>query len=96
VDRAYLESRTEHQQQHTALRAFVLETTNIVRKYAGVLDVPLSSLSRVAFFAFEPLRVYRAMQAHASQLVWFRKLFIVFSRYTCVNTFQALSVGGNR
>ena len=26
--------------------------------------------------------VYQAMRAHASQLVWFRYLFIAFSRYT--------------
>lgn len=31
-------------------------------------------------------RSYAAMQAHASQFVWFRRLFVIFSRYTFLNT----------
>ncbi len=33
---------------------------------------------------------HRAMQAHASQYVWFRRLFVVFSRYTVVNSFTRM------
>lgn len=32
----------------------------------------------------------KAMQAHTSQYVWFRRLYTVFSRYLVVNTFQRL------
>ena len=32
------------------------------------------------------------MRAHWSQYVWFRKLFIVFSRYVYVNTYQWIEV----
>jgi hypothetical protein len=32
--------------------------------------------------------VNRAMRAHASQFVWFRRLFVTFSRYVFVNTLR--------
>jgi N-acetylglucosaminylphosphatidylinositol deacetylase len=38
------------------------------------------------FVSLNPLQSYRAMQAHASQFVWYRKLFVVFSRYSFFNT----------
>lgn len=31
------------------------------------------------------------MIAHKSQYVWFRKLYMIFSRYTFINTFQEMS-----
>lgn len=33
----------------------------------------------------------KAMQAHDSQYIWFRKLYMKFSRYTRVNTFTTIS-----
>lgn len=33
-----------------------------------------------------PVLTYQAMMAHASQFVWYRRLFVIFSRYTYVNT----------
>ncbi|KFM75685.1 hypothetical protein X975_23223, partial [Stegodyphus mimosarum] len=30
------------------------------------------------------------MKAHQSQYVWFRKLYILFSRYLYVNTFEEM------
>jgi len=41
-----------------------------------------------------PGLTYRAMLAHASQFVWYRRLFIVFSRYTYVNTLRELREAG--
>ena len=44
-----------------------------------------------------PLRAmqasYTAMQAHQSQFVWFRRLFVVFSRYTFINTLVRIPGG---
>ena len=34
----------------------------------------------------DPGAAQRALHAHASQAVWFRRLFVVFSRYAYVNT----------
>lgn len=34
------------------------------------------------------LPLQKAMAAHESQYVWFRKLYMIFSRYTFINTLQ--------
>ena len=72
-----------------------------MRKYLGLLDLPLSLASLGAgeggggesvgasarlFVSLEPGLNYRAMQAHFSQFVWYRRLFVLFSRYTFINT----------
>lgn len=36
--------------------------------------------------------VQTAMQQHKSQLMWFRKLYIVFSRYMLINSLSELSL----
>lgn len=73
------------------LRGFKLETTNLVRKYAGPLDVVWSSLTAQGEMFVAPgwlafWSAHRAMQAHHSQYVWFRRLSVPFSRYSYVNT----------
>lgn len=35
----------------------------------------------------------RMMLAHSSQYVWFRKLYLLFSRYTMVNTLVKIGEG---
>lgn len=83
-------------------RVWLLETTSLVRKYLGLVDVPLSFLllpaaakddARVALNV-RPWSAYSAMLAHASQFVWYRRLFILFSRYTYVNTLVLMHAGG--
>lgn len=32
------------------------------------------------------------MKAHESQYVWFRKLYMMFSRYTLINTLQEVNM----
>jgi len=66
---------------------YVLESTHLCRKYTGVLDV-LTSLVQdgsQCFCSLTPWINYAAMQAHFSQFVWYRRLFVLFSRYTYVN-----------
>ena len=36
----------------------------------------------------EMLQAQRAMRQHESQYVWFRRLYVVFSRYMAFNTFR--------
>ena len=60
--------------------------SGVVRKYMGLFDVPLSVLSERCYATVEPALNYRAMQAHFSQWVWYRRLFVLFSRYTFLNT----------
>ena len=79
------------------VRAWALESTSIFRKYVGLLDTAFSFwLSRQQqderqfVFVFRPLWNYNAMALHQSQFVWYRRLFVVFSRYTFINTFRPL------
>lgn len=32
------------------------------------------------------------MEQHESQLVWFRRLYLLFSRYTIINTLQQMDI----
>lgn len=41
----------------------------------------------------EPTLNWRAMRTHASQFVWYRRLFVVFSCYTYVNCLEILTAG---
>lgn len=72
---------------------FTLETTNIIRKYSSLLDIPFSSIFCMTSFVCLPsevVKTWQAMAMHQSQMVWFRKLYIVFSRYIYVNTLKEL------
>jgi N-acetylglucosaminylphosphatidylinositol deacetylase len=76
--------------KNLGIKGFSLESTNILRKYIGVLDIPISWVTQSdgeMYVSFDMMLSYQAMQAHYSQFVWFRKLFIFFSRYSFCNTF---------
>lgn len=66
-----------------------LESTNIFRKFTGVLDLFFSHFtSTVLMYNLNVFTIFKAMWCHKSQFVWYRALFILFSRYTYVNTFS--------
>ena len=69
-----------------------LVTTNTVRKFAGVCDAFASFFlePNAMLAASNPLALMRAMTMHASQFVWYRRLFVVFSRYSYTNTLKCL------
>ncbi|XP_043910456.1 N-acetylglucosaminyl-phosphatidylinositol de-N-acetylase [Protopterus annectens] len=71
-----------------------LETINILRKYISFFDLPLSWLhSEEIFFALtlkEYIKVKNAMKCHKSQLLWFRHLYLLFSRYMFINTLHLM------
>ncbi|XP_071431057.1 N-acetylglucosaminyl-phosphatidylinositol de-N-acetylase [Pithys albifrons albifrons] len=72
----------------------VLESVSLVRKYISFLDVPLSCLlpTDVLFILSEEEteQAKRAMRCHRSQLLWFRHLYVLFSRYMVVNSLRLL------
>nr|GFA65259.1 probable N-acetylglucosaminyl-phosphatidylinositol de-N-acetylase isoform X1 [Tanacetum cinerariifolium] len=76
------------------IEAWELVSTNIIRKYSGLVDIWLSLWSAQSSLNGQmqcllnehPRRSYAAMSQHLSQWVWFRKLFVSFSSYTYVNT----------
>ncbi|NWU92874.1 PIGL acetylase, partial [Upupa epops] len=75
-------------------RVFVLESVNLLRKYLSVLDVPISCLlPGDALFILteeETEQAKRAMRCHRSQLLWFRHLYLLFSRYMVINSLRML------
>uniref|UniRef100_A0A8B9VV12 N-acetylglucosaminylphosphatidylinositol deacetylase n=1 Tax=Anas zonorhyncha TaxID=75864 RepID=A0A8B9VV12_9AVES len=75
-------------------RVLVLESVNLFRKYLWFLDVPLSCLlPSDALFVLteeETEQAKRAMRCHRSQLLWFRHLYMLFSRYMVINSLHLL------
>ena len=64
-------------------RVYTLRSVNLVRKYSSMLDVPMSFLlAPNAYTAnfYDWFRLHKAMASHRSQYVWFRKLYMAFSR----------------
>lgn len=43
------------------------------------------------YVTLKPWVSYYAMKAHYSQFVWYRKLFVVFSRYTFLNHLRVMN-----
>ncbi|KHJ80889.1 N-acetylglucosaminyl-phosphatidylinositol de-N-acetylase family protein [Oesophagostomum dentatum] len=65
------------------VQIFVLDSVPLIRKYLGIFDAPLS-VARSPFHYFARGRdiaaAWRAMCKHRSQFVWFRFLYMIFSR----------------
>merc|ERR1712096_179570 len=67
---------------------YCLTTVNLLRKYSSVLDVPMSFLLCPLVFLSslsDRVSIQRAMMSHHSQYTWYRKLYMMFSRYTLIN-----------
>jgi len=82
-------------EKNTNINIFTLDSVGLVRKYIGVLDFIVSLHKNednlVTIFTPNPLSTWRAMKSHQTQFVWYRKLFVVFSRYNYVNTLSKLN-----
>ncbi|XP_071697995.1 uncharacterized protein [Rutidosis leptorrhynchoides] len=79
------------------IEAWELISINLIRKYSGPIDIWLSlwysSENRSpditeCLLNDHPRKTYAAMSEHSSQWVWFRKLFVLSSSYTYVNTLR--------
>ena len=69
-----------------------LHTTSYLRQFMGAFDIPLSIISsEYAIVNFNVALVLKGMAAHKSQNVWYRVLFVLFCRYTYVNTFRCIN-----
>ncbi|XKL64852.1 hypothetical protein PGB90_004938 [Kerria lacca] len=72
---------------------YCLDSVNKFRKYSFILDFLFSICFSSNWFILPPSRCYlvkKAMKAHRTQYVWFRKLYIWISRYAYINTFSLL------
>ncbi|XP_043818294.1 N-acetylglucosaminyl-phosphatidylinositol de-N-acetylase [Dromiciops gliroides] len=71
-----------------------LESVNVLRKYLSILDLPFTWLQpRDILFVLTPKEAEQAKKAmfcHKSQLLWFRHLYILFSRYMVINSLNFL------
>ncbi|VIO96326.1 Uncharacterized protein BM_BM6741 [Brugia malayi] len=75
------------------VQIFVLESVSFWRKYVILLDALISSFHSTFLYISSPLlyiTAWRAMWAHRSQLVWFRCLYMLFSRYVLINTLKRI------
>ncbi|KAM4726034.1 N-acetylglucosaminyl-phosphatidylinositol de-N-acetylase [Anableps anableps] len=74
-----------------------LETVGLLRKYISFLDLPFSWLLPLQLRCVVGSKGYKqakaAMLCHRTQLLWFRYLYITFSRYMFANTFQIIPQG---
>ncbi|XP_030078070.1 N-acetylglucosaminyl-phosphatidylinositol de-N-acetylase [Microcaecilia unicolor] len=72
-----------------------LKSVNIFRKYISLLDLPFSWFQSHDVVFVLSLEEYRqaknAMKCHCSQLLWFRHLYLLFSRYMWINSLNFLS-----
>ncbi|XP_054857266.1 N-acetylglucosaminyl-phosphatidylinositol de-N-acetylase [Eublepharis macularius] len=75
-------------------QVLTLETVSLFRKYLSILDVPINCLhSQDVLFVLteeEAELAKRAMWCHRSQLLWFRRLYVFFSRYMVINSLHFL------
>ncbi|XP_045634267.1 N-acetylglucosaminyl-phosphatidylinositol de-N-acetylase isoform X3 [Ursus americanus] len=71
-----------------------LRSVNVFRKYISLLDLPFALLhTRDVLFVLtskEVAQAKRAMSCHRSQLLWFRRLYVLFSRYMRINSLHFL------
>lgn len=80
-----------HPRNIAGCRLFTLDSVNVCRKYSFLFDLLLSMTlsSNWCILNWNDFRrVQRAMYAHYSQMVWFRRLYIIFSRYMIINTLR--------
>jgi len=76
-------------------KVFNLRSVNVIRKYSSILDLPMSFLLAPNVYTAslrDWFRLHSAMAAHRSQYVWFRKLYMAFSRYNFINTYDQMKL----
>lgn len=77
------------------IEAWKLESVNITEKYVGPVCALCSMWSRNTtqihhFYNIDPWQSIAAMRQHATQWLWYRRLFVIFSHYTYMNTLHKI------
>lgn len=54
-----------------------------------------NSVTTKQYYMFQPHLVWSAMKAHYTQFVWYRRLFVIFSCYSYINTIRTVDVYPN-
>ena len=85
--------------QIPTVSVWTLTSVSLLRKFSSILDsvicindIVSKDASRKAVFASSPISYWRGVKAmvfgHRSQLVWFRYLYLIFSRYMWLNEWK--------
>ncbi|KAI9481574.1 MAG: phosphatidylinositol glycan [Benjaminiella poitrasii] len=85
---AYKGAKTFVRQYNNSVKLYRLESLSIVRKYIGIMDLLIPNKKHSLRMISPPLAyllTHKAMRQHESQLVWFRWLYVSFSRYMFIN-----------
>ena len=85
-----------HASDEHKIDLMTLRTVNIFRKYWGYADIYFVDGNRYHFFNFNVIESIFAMSAHFSQWVWFRRLHVLFSRYTWLNSLDYFEHHSNK
>lgn len=82
------------------INLLVLRSVDLLRKYSSILDVVITCFQRELFsepnvFSLsisysEYKSLAQLLQFHHSQMVWFRDLYTIFSRYMFINDLEQL------
>lgn len=79
-------------------KVYNLITTNRIRKFLGLFDaLVISQMTQLNDGQIQVLNISAVQPAllgliaHWSQFVWFRVLFLLFSRYAYINTWKPLN-----
>uniref|UniRef100_UPI0035902526 N-acetylglucosaminyl-phosphatidylinositol de-N-acetylase isoform X2 n=1 Tax=Myxine glutinosa TaxID=7769 RepID=UPI0035902526 len=84
-----------HKLTPTGCRMLCLHSVTLLRKYSSLLELPLALFQPHVLLCLarcsQYRRALRAMVCHRSQMLWFRWLYLLFSRYMFVNTFWDIS-----
>lgn len=81
-----LERREIHQKE--GIELFTLTSVGLWRKYTAYFDIVIAGQDEYHTFNWNFLAAYEALRLHSSQFVWFRRLSVLFSRYTYSNSFE--------
>ncbi|XP_065324890.1 N-acetylglucosaminyl-phosphatidylinositol de-N-acetylase-like isoform X2 [Gordionus sp. m RMFG-2023] len=90
--RHFTEPHNFYNKSRMLFEIYTLQSINIIRKYLSIFDLPISyysSRDSKNLIIISDLEQYtlsvRSFLNHVTQLRWFRYLYIVFSRYMCIN-----------
>lgn len=75
-------------------KVYALESVNIIRKYSLCIDLLISYFTSQYLYITsleKRSKIIDAMSQHSSQLLWYRRLFLIFSRYSYINTLKPIS-----
>mgnify|MGYP000901312582 CR=1 FL=1 len=75
-----------YQQAKGQVDMFTLDSVWMFRKYDAFLDIFTANNSKINFFLPSPYQAVSALIIHHTQFVWYRKLFMAFSRYGYFNS----------